>query len=324
MEVVIPPVPEIHHGTHADLLHQLCGRLPHRYRDTRFSITLDAMSEKIAVITGTSSGIGLLTAVELAKGGFRVVASMRDLGRRDRLDQAASAAGVSSQLDVRRLNVAEFDTIPAFFEGVVRDYGRIDVLVNNAGFAVAGFAEDLKLDEIRLQFETNFFGHVAMTQAVLPTMRHQHSGHIIMVSSISGLHGAVATSSYAASKHALEGWSESLRLEVNALGIKVVLVEPGAFQTDIWTRNARLGQKLLDGTSLNRARGVRMRDQVQKLKKRDPIEVARVIAKIARDPSPKLRYVVGPDAHMQLWMKRVLPWKWQEKVIAKFLALDEK
>ncbi|HVO82697.1 MAG TPA: SDR family oxidoreductase [Terriglobales bacterium] len=280
------------------------------------------MPDKIAVITGTSSGIGLLSAVELAKEGVKVVASMRELARRDRLDQAAAAAGVASQLDVRRLNVAEFDSIPPFLDAVVRDYGRIDVLVNNAGFAVAGFAEDMKLDEIRLQFETNFFGHVAMTQAVLPIMRRQRSGHIIMVSSISGLHGAVATSSYAASKHALEGWSESLRLEVNALGIKVVLVEPGAYQTDIWTRNAHLGQKTLDGTSPNRERGKRMRDQVQKLRKRDPIEVARVIAKIAQDPNPKLRYVVGSDAKMQLALKRILPWKWHEKLVAKALKID--
>jgi NAD(P)-dependent dehydrogenase (short-subunit alcohol dehydrogenase family) len=280
------------------------------------------MSDKIAVITGTSSGIGLLTAVELAKGGFRVVASMRDLTRRDRLDQAAAAAGAAGQLDVRRLNVADFDAIPAFIEGVVRDYGCIDVLVNNAGFAVAGFAEDMKLDEIRLQFETNFFGQVAITQAVMPTMRRQRSGHIIMVSSISGLHGALSISSYSASKFALEGWSESLRLEVNALGIKVVLVEPGSFQTDIWTRNAHLGEKTLDGSSPNRERGARMRDQVQKLKKRDPIEVARKIAKIAQDPNPKLRYVIGPDAHVQLWLKRALPWKWHEKLVARALKID--
>jgi NAD(P)-dependent dehydrogenase (short-subunit alcohol dehydrogenase family) len=280
------------------------------------------MSDKIAVITGTSSGIGLLTAVELAKGGFRVVASMREPTRREHLDQAAAAAGVASQLDVRRLNVADFDAIPGFIENVVRDYGRIDVLVNNAGFAVAGFAEDMKLDEIRLQFETNFFGQVAITQAVLPAMRRQGSGHIIMVSSISGLHGALSISSYSASKFALEGWSESLRLEVNALGIKVVLVEPGSFQTDIWTRNAHLGEKTLDGSSPNRERGARMRDQVQKLKKRDPIEVARKIAKIAQDPNPKLRYVIGPDAHVQLWLKRALPWKWHEKLVARALKID--
>jgi NAD(P)-dependent dehydrogenase (short-subunit alcohol dehydrogenase family) len=144
------------------------------------------MSRKIAVITGSSSGFGLLTAVELAKRGFGVVATMRDLGRRERLDEAASSAGVT--LDVRRLDVTEFGAIPAFVDRVTGDHGRVDVLVNNAGFAVAGFAEDLTLEEVRLQFETNFFGHVAMTQAVLPAMRRQRSGHIIMISSIGGLH----------------------------------------------------------------------------------------------------------------------------------------
>jgi NAD(P)-dependent dehydrogenase (short-subunit alcohol dehydrogenase family) len=280
------------------------------------------MHEKVALVTGSSSGIGLLTAVELAKGGFKVVATMRDLGRRDRLDQAAAEPGSASRLDVRQLDVTNFDAIPAFVESVVRDYGGLDVLVNNAGFAVAGFAEDMKLDEIRLQFETNFFGHVAMTQAVLPVMRRQRSGHIIMVSSISGLHGAVVTSSYAASKFALEGWSESLRLEVNGLGIKVVLVEPGAFQTDIWTRNVLIGEKAIAATSPNRARGERMKEQVQKLRKRDPIAVARVIAQIAQDPNPRLRYVVGSDAHIQLWLKRILPWKWHEKLLARLLKID--
>lgn len=280
------------------------------------------MSTKIAVITGTSSGIGLLTAVELAGQGFRVVASMRDLGRRGRLDEAAAAAKVGDAIDVRRLDVTDFGAIPAFVEGVVRDHGRIDVLVNNAGFAVAGFAEDVGLDEIRLQFETNFFGQVALTQAVIPVMRRQGSGHIIMVSSISGLHGAPTVSSYSAAKHALEGWSESVRLEVNALGIKVVLVEPGSFQTDIWTRNAHIARKAFDGSSPNRERGARMRDQVQKLRKRDPIEVARVIAAIARDPNPRLRYLVGRDAQIQLGLKRLLPWKWHEKLVARATKID--
>jgi NAD(P)-dependent dehydrogenase (short-subunit alcohol dehydrogenase family) len=280
------------------------------------------MSEKIAVITGASSGIGLLSAIELARNGFRVIASMRDLGRRERLEQAAGEAGFRPNIDIRRLDITDFELIPAFVESVVRDFGRIDVLVNNAGFAVAGFAEDLKLSEIRAQFETNFFGHVAMTKAVLPVMRQQRSGHIIMISSISGLHGAFAISSYSASKFALEGWAESLRFEVNALGIRVVLVEPGSYATDIWTRNARLGEKTLDGSSPNRERGAKMRDRVQALRKRDPIEVARLIAHVARDPNPKLRYVVGPDAHLQLWLKRVLPWKWHEKLVARALGID--
>jgi len=280
------------------------------------------MPDKVALVTGSSSGIGLLTAIELANNGFKVIASMRDLGRRDRLDQAASAAGVSDKLDVQRLDVSEFAAMPAFAEKLVGDYGRLDVLVNNAGFAVAGFAEDVKLDELRQQFETNFCGNIALTKAVLPIMRQQGSGHIIMVSSISGLHGAFSVSSYAASKFALEGWSESLRLEVNALGIKVVLVEPGAYKTDIWDRNAHVVEKALDGSSPNRERGAKFKERVQGIPKRDPIEVARLIARIAQDPNPRLRYLVGADAHIQLWLKRLLPWKWHEKLIARMLKVD--
>jgi NAD(P)-dependent dehydrogenase (short-subunit alcohol dehydrogenase family) len=280
------------------------------------------MPDKIALITGSSSGFGLLTSIELAKAGFRVVATMRDLGRRERLDQAAAAAGIAAQLDIRALDVTNFNSLPGFVDDVVRDHGRLDVLVNNAGFAVAGFAEDIKLEELRYQFETNFFGAVALTKAALPTMRRQHSGHMIMVSSIAGLSGSVTVSSYSASKHALEGWSESLRLEINSLGIKVVLVEPGAFQTDIWTRGAVMGEQATKQTSPNIQRSLRMRERIQTLPKRDPIEVARLIAKIAQDPNPKLRYLVGGDAKVQLAMKRILPWKWHEKVVANFLKID--
>jgi NAD(P)-dependent dehydrogenase (short-subunit alcohol dehydrogenase family) len=280
------------------------------------------MSNKIAVISGSSSGFGLLTAIELAKSGFTVVASMRDLGRRGNLDQAAEAAGVASQVDIRRLDVTDFDAIPAFMQSIAGKYGRIDALINNAGFAVAGFAEDLTLQEIREQFETNFWGHVAMTHAALPVMRQQRSGHIIMVSSIGGLHAAVSISSYNASKFALEGWSEALRLEVNALGIKVVLVEPGSYQTDIWTRGARIGKNAYEGSSHNRERGQRMRDRIQAIPKRDPKPVAQLIARIAQDPNPRLRYLIGPDAHIQLWLKRLLPWKVHEKLIARMLNLD--
>lgn len=280
------------------------------------------MSDKIAVITGTSSGFGLLSAVELAKIGFRVVASMRDLGRRARLDEAVAKAGVAARADVRRLDVTEFESIAGFIESVVRDYGCIDVLVNNAGFAVGGFGEDVRLEELRLQLETNFFGQVALTQAVIPTMRHQGSGHIIMVSSIAGLRSGPALGSYSASKFALEGWSESLRLELMGLGIKVVLVEPGSYQTDIWTRGAVLAQKFVDGTSPNRELGERLRKRVAEMPKGDPAEVARVIARVAQDPNPRLRYIVGRQAHVELWMKRVLPWSWYERMVARFLSSE--
>lgn len=280
------------------------------------------MPEKIAVMTGASSGFGLLTSVELARAGFRVVATMRDLGRREKLDAAAAAAGVAGNIDVRVLDVTQFAAIPPFVENVVRDYQRIDVLVNNAGFAVAGFIEDVKLEELRAQFETNFFGAVAMTKAVLPVMRKQGSGHVIQISSIGGLQGSLSLSSYSASKHALEGWSESLRLEVRPLGIKVVLVEPGAFATDIWTRGAVMAKEAVKDTSPNYQRSLRMRSAVEKLPKADPIAVAKLIVAVAQDPNPKLRYLVGRDAKMQLAFKRILPWKTYEKMIANFLKID--
>lgn len=280
------------------------------------------MSDKVALVTGSSSGIGLLTVVERAKNGFKVIASMRDLGRRERLDHAVTRANVENRVDVRRLDVTEFGSIPSFVEGVIRDYGRLDVLVNNAGFAVAGFAEDVSLEEVRLQFETNFFGAVAMTQAILPIMRRQRCGHIIMVSSIAGLHGSVSVSSYSAAKHALEGWSESLRLELNSLGIKVVLIEPGNFQTDIWTRGATMAAKAVTKDSPHYERSLRMRERVQTIPKANPIQVARVIARVASDPNPRLRYLVGRDARIQLWLKRLLPWKQHEKIVANFLKID--
>ena len=280
------------------------------------------MNEKLALITGSSSGIGLLTAVELARGGYQVVATMRDLARRTRLDEAAERAGVADKLDLRRLDVTETDTIPALVDAVVRDRGRINVLVNNAGFAMAGFVEDLRLAEIRQQFETNFFGHVAMTKAVLPIMRRQRSGHIIMVSSISGRVGQPVLSSYSSSKFALEGWGEALRIETFSLGIRVVLVEPGSFATDIWERNARIGEDVFRADSPNRERGERFAAMVKKLRKPDAIVVARLIARIAADPNPKLRYRIGLDAHLQGWLRALLPWRAYERFVAKAVKID--
>jgi NAD(P)-dependent dehydrogenase (short-subunit alcohol dehydrogenase family) len=193
--------------------------------------------QNIAVVTGSSSGIGLLTTIELALNGYQVVATMRDLERSGRLEEAAQTAAVRGKLELRRLDITEFDTLQPAVEQFVRSYGRIDVLVNNAGFPVVGFGEDLLLQEYRKQLETNFFGNVAMTKAVLPAMREQKSGHIIQVTSVSGRAGQPMLSAYCASKFALEGFSESLRIETHSLGIRVAIVEPGAFDTDIWERN---------------------------------------------------------------------------------------
>ncbi|MBZ5630795.1 MAG: SDR family oxidoreductase [Acidobacteriia bacterium] len=278
--------------------------------------------DRLALITGSSSGIGLLTAVTLARRGYRVVATMRDLKRRSLLDQAARDAGVSDHFDVRALDISDFDSMPRMVSDILRDHGRIDVLVNNAGFAFAGFTEDIRLAELRQQMDTNFFGHVAVTQAVLPAMRAQRAGHIIMVSSESGRMGSPGIGSYSASKFALEGWSETLRLESRALGIKVVLVEPGAFKTDIWDRNARLNEALVTGRSPNQERGRKLKEWAVTTPKADPQQVADLIARIAEDPDPRLRYMIGRDALAHWWLRNLLPWKWYEKLVLRKVGLE--
>ncbi|MGA3317887.1 MAG: SDR family oxidoreductase [Candidatus Korobacteraceae bacterium] len=280
--------------------------------------------EKVALVTGSSSGIGLLTAVELALNGHRVVATMRNLESRGRLEEAAHKAGVRDRLHLRRLDITEFDSLPGAVDAIVRDHGRVDVLVNNAGFSVAGFAEDMTLDELRHQLETNFFGNVAMTKAVLPLMRTQKSGYIITVTSVAGRVGQPMLSAYSASKYALEGWSESLRIETHSLGIRVSLVEPGAYDTDIWERNVVIAKGALDPASPNKERSQRFAEFVKSSAKhrRDARDVAKLIVRVARDPNPKLRYLIGTDAKLQVWLKRILPWRKYERMIAKAVKID--
>ena len=280
--------------------------------------------QKIAVVTGSSGGIGMLTALELARNAFRVVATMRNLGKRGQIDKLAADGGIARNIDVRHLDVTDFPSLRPTIDGIVRDYGRIDVLVNNAGFALGGFAEDVELGELREQMETNFFAHTQVTRAVLPVMRQQRSGQIIMISSISGQCAQVGVSSYSASKWALEGWSEALRMECLPLGIHVVLVEPGAFKTDVWDTNVHVAQRAFSGDSPNRERAGRFREYVQKkVVKRDPQQVATLIAQIVQDKNPQLRYLAGPDAHVQKWMKRLLPWKVYEKLIIRELGIGK-
>jgi NAD(P)-dependent dehydrogenase (short-subunit alcohol dehydrogenase family) len=281
-------------------------------------------NEKVAVVTGSSSGIGLATVVELAMNGYRVVATMRDLGRSGRLEDAAQKAGVRDRLDLRRVDITEMDSLAGAVEGIVRDHGRIDLLVNNAGFSSAAFAEDILLHELRHQMETNFFGNVAMTKAVLPTMRKQRSGHIVQVSSVGGRASAPLLGSYNASKFALEGWSEALRVEVHSLRIRVVLIEPGDYDTDIWTRNVMIGKQAMDPSSPNKERSQRFAQFIKARapKRRDPREVAQLIVRVANDPNPRLRYLIGPGARSQVWFRALVPWRSYERIVAKATRID--
>ncbi len=281
-------------------------------------------NDKIAVVTGSSSGIGLVTSVELARNGYRVIATMRDLGRNGRLEEAAQKAGVLERLELRRLDITEIDSLDEAVGRIVSDHGRIDVLVNNAGFSSGGFVEDMTLAELRHQMETNFFGNVAMTKAVLPVMRKQRSGHILQITSVAGRMAPPLLGAYTASKFALEGWSEALRIEVHSLGIRVVLIEPGDYDTDIWDRNVVIAKQALDASSPNKERSQRFVEFVKSraAKRGDPREVAQLIVRVANNPNPKLRYLIGADAKAQMWFRALLPWRRYERLVAKKTRID--
>ena len=192
------------------------------------------------LITGASTGIGLETALLLAEHGFQVFSTMRDPGRRGMLEQEAARRKV--QVRVLRLDVTDRASIEAAVAAVVREAGGIYGLINNAGIETVGFFEDLTDAEIREAFETNVFGTMAVTRAVLPYMRGARSGRIVTLSSVAGRIGCLGNSAYCTSRFAEEGFFESLAQEVRPLGIHVSLVEPGIVKSDHWTSaNRRLG-----------------------------------------------------------------------------------
>jgi NAD(P)-dependent dehydrogenase (short-subunit alcohol dehydrogenase family) len=279
--------------------------------------------KRVALVTGSSSGFGLLSCLELAARGLRVFATMRDLSRSQRLDGAARQAGV--EVEKVALDVSLPGSIAKAVEEIERRAGRIDVLVNNAGFGMAGFLEDLSMEELREQMETNFFGAVGLMKAVLPGMRGRRSGRIINVSSLNARVAVPALSAYSASKCALEGLSEAVRHEVRPFGIKVVLVEPGQFKTDIFDRNRRMARRSLEKDSPYYAQGQAMLAVVEKQvagNTADPRAVARTIARAATAKRPALRYLVGLDAHLMVGAKALLPFWLIESVLGRALHTD--
>jgi NAD(P)-dependent dehydrogenase (short-subunit alcohol dehydrogenase family) len=275
--------------------------------------------QPVAFVTGASSGFGLLTSVALAGEGYRVLASMRNLKNRGRLEAAAKEAGVTDRIEIIQLDVTDFSTVETVIQDVIRRYGRIDLLVNNAGYAAGGFTEELAIEEWRRQFETNFFGLVAVTKAVLPSMRERRSGKIVNISSISGRIGFPSMGPYVASKFAVEGFSESLRLEMLPYGVHVVLIEPGSYKTDIWSKG--LGAVTIHPNSPYVKEMEAILKYVNQIADTAPApdEVIRQIVQVAKSPSPKLRYPVGKGVKLGIVLKNMLPWKWWERMVAKRL-----
>ncbi len=191
------------------------------------------MNKKIAIVTGASSGFGLLAAVKLARS-FFVIATSRQPEKAEQLRELAAAHNVSDSIHITALDVTDEQSIVSFGKAVSA-YAPIDLLVNNAGTAYGGFIEDVPMEHFRQQFETNVFGVIHVTKTVLPYIRKHGGAKIINVSSISGLTGFPAMSPYVSSKHALEGFSESLRIELLPFGIETALIEPGSYKTSIWS-----------------------------------------------------------------------------------------
>jgi short-subunit dehydrogenase len=276
------------------------------------------MSKKTAIVTGASSGFGMLCAIELAKAGFEVISTMRNLDKAENLLTLAEDQQVSDLIRLHPLDVTSSESI-SHFKDFLKDFEHVDVLLNNAGFAVGGFCEELSVDDYRAQFETNVFGLIAVTQAVLPFMRKNERGRIINISSISGRIGFPGMSPYTASKHALEGFSESLRLELKPSGIDVVLVEPGSYRTNIWST---LDNMTLNPESPYHSYMEAIMNNIGNVKvvHGNPLDVAALVTKIAiMKKTPKLRYPIGNGVKMNIFMKTILPWRTLENIIMKKL-----
>jgi NAD(P)-dependent dehydrogenase (short-subunit alcohol dehydrogenase family) len=256
-------------------------------------------SQRVAVVTGSSSGIGFETSLSLARNQFVTYATMRNLNKTQVFETALKE---NIPLTVAQLDVNDDMSVNGTIDTILKEHGRIDVLVNNADYDLFGSLEELTLEEINAQFETNFFGAIRATKAVIPTMREQGSGTIVNISSIGGRVGLLPfNTAYHASKFALEGYTESLRQELNEFGINAILIEPGAIGTNFmnniktaknYNQNdspyAKTIQRVFEGA------------QVFMANTTHPREVAQVILNAVNSTSPNVRYSVGKDAESVL------------------------
>ena len=265
-------------------------------------------TQKVILITGTSSGFGLLFAARLASRGHFVYATMRDLNKQQALVDEVSKRG--GQLQLRQLDVNNNETIKQVVDEIIERHNHIDVLINNAGYGLGGFFEDLSEEDIRGQMETNFFGVQRLCRQVLPHMRARQDGLIINISSIAGQTATLCLGAYNASKWALEGFSESLYYEVAPFGIKVVLVEPGSYPTNIFKENARFGHNSNNPLSPYSKYTKRVQDFIHSHTNnlsKDPEDVAALIERIINNRNPKLRYVSDMASWCRIMFSKVTP-----------------
>ncbi|GGJ88421.1 short-chain dehydrogenase/reductase [Lentibacillus kapialis] len=276
-----------------------------------------SQSRSVVFITGASSGFGLVTSLVFAEAGYFVLASMRDLSKQESLLEQARERNVAINIECITMDVTKQDDIDYVIPEVIERFGSIDVLVNNAGYAAGGFTEELSSEDWRRQFETNVFGLIAVTKAVLSHMRRRKRGTIINLSSISGRMALPGLGPYSASKYAIEGFSESLRLEMLPYNVHVVLIEPGSYQTDIWSKGMTDFNTDLESPYQERTNALKKIVNHIAETADNPEEVAHLILKTAQANHPDLRYPVGKNVKNMTRLKNLLPWRWLERVILK-------
>jgi NAD(P)-dependent dehydrogenase (short-subunit alcohol dehydrogenase family) len=253
--------------------------------------------QKVAIVTGSSSGIGFETSLTLARNGFHTYATMHNMEEEKSKPLTEVAKNENLQLRAIELDVDNDKSVIDAINIIVEERERIDVLINNAGYALGGALEDSSMDEIKAQFETNFFGAVRAIKEVLPVMRRQGAGKIVNITSMGGRIAIPLSTSYHGSKFALEGLSESIRYELEPFGIKVILIEPGAVGSNFW-KNIKIAKSSSDSNSPYTQFGNKILKAYEQMEQNtiSPSVVAKTILDAVTSNNPQLRYVVGEDA----------------------------
>ena len=259
--------------------------------------------ENVALVTGCSSGIGLETAISLAREGHFTYATMRNMKKSEDLDKILHDEDLP--IKILELDVDDEESVVNAIGKIMDEKGKINTLVNNAGWGMWGTVEDVSIEEFKQQFETNFFSIIRMIQKVAPIMRKQKSGNIVNVSSVAGRIGFPVTPAYISSKFALEGLSECLRFELGPFGINIIIIEPGVIKTNFFD-SMKMAKKSNSDSVYNEitskvVSGVKMMAEMGT----EPKEVANTIIKSINAENPLPRYIVGNDAMMFLEAKKM-------------------
>nr|WP_310616402.1 oxidoreductase [Pantoea cypripedii] len=254
--------------------------------------------KKTALVTGASSGMGKAIALRLIQEGYQVYVAARSVGKMADLAQLGAQP--------LRMDISKDEEIVSGVNTILAQTGGVDVLVNNAGFGLYGPVEEIGIDEARYQFEVNVFGAARLTQLLLPAMRARRSGHIINITSMGGKMYSILGAWYHATKHALEGWSDCLRLEVAQFGIKVVIVEPGIIETGFGdAASDSIVKRSASGPygQLVKMVAMSIKNTYGQGKGSDPNLIAEVVSRAVNSSNPRTRYAAGKFARMLIRMR---------------------